>query len=119
MAGRYDEIARSGLGESVLAAVADLKQRLGDRFGERLEAFLLFGSHARGEAGSGSDVDLAILVRGLDPGEKNAALDLVAEVELDHLEPLSTLFMSTQAFDELKRRERRLALDIESEGIAL
>lgn len=38
---------------------------------------MLFGSHARGEVGSGSDVDLAILVRGLDPGEKNAALHLV------------------------------------------
>ena len=44
---------------------------------------LLFGSHARGQATARSDVDLAVLARGVDRLELAAALSLAVDREVD------------------------------------
>jgi hypothetical protein len=80
---------------------------------------ILFGSRARGDFTEESDLDLAIIVPGLTRELKNEILDKVADIELKYLTPLSTLVISEEDFDTLKKRERRIALDIEREGIPL
>jgi hypothetical protein len=50
---------------------------------------------------------------------KGQILDEVAELELEHHMPLSVLVLSEEQFNHLKKRERRIALDIEREGIPL
>lgn len=80
---------------------------------------VLFGSRARGDYGDKSDVDVAILVRGLTRKLKMQILEEVAEFELEYLLPISALVLSEDEFNHLKIRERRIALDIEREGIAL
>lgn len=80
---------------------------------------ILFGSRARGDFEPKSDIDLAIIVPGLNRKMKNEMLERVAEIELRYLTPLSILVISKEDFESLKKRERRIALDIESEGIPL
>jgi predicted nucleotidyltransferase len=80
---------------------------------------VLFGSRARGDYSEESDVDVAILVRGLTREMKRRILDKVAEIELEYLLPISALVFSQDEFDHLKQKERRIALDIEREGIPL
>lgn len=97
----------------------ELKRNLTELLGERLKKLVLYGSRARGDYDEDSDIDIAIIVRGLTRELKNQILDMVADIEMEHLTPLSTLVLSEEDFELLKKRERRIALDIEREGIPL
>ena len=100
------------------AALKELKDTLKNYLGDRIK-LILYGSRARGDYDNESDTDIGIIVRGLTREEKNQILDMVADIELKYLTPLSTLVLSEDAFESLKKRERRIALDIEKEGIPL
>lgn len=97
----------------------ELKESLSEFLGDRLLGMILFGSVARGDDTEESDIDVAIIIRGLTREIKHQVLDRVAEFELKHLMPVSTLILSENEFNRLKSRERRIALDIEREGIPL
>jgi hypothetical protein len=97
----------------------ELRAALEPFLGDRLERMVLFGSMARGDYRDDSDIDVAIVVRRLTRELKHEILDRVAEVELKHFMPVSVLVFSEEDFDRLKRRERRIALDIEREGVPL
>mgnify|MGYP001066165370 CR=1 FL=1 len=97
----------------------ELKKSLESFLGDRLLRMVLFGSMARGDYNDKSDVDVAIIIRGLTRELKHQILDKVAEVELNHLTPISTLILSEDEFSRLKKRERRIALDIDREGVLL
>lgn len=105
-------------GEEKLA-LKELKSVLSTLLDERLLRFVLYGSRARGDYDAESDIDVAIIVKGLTRELKNQILDKVAEIEIEYLTPLSTLVLSEEDFEILKKRERRIALDIEKEGIPL
>ena len=49
--------------ERIRPALAALRRRLGVLYGERLDRLLLYGSHARGEATTASDVDVMVVLR--------------------------------------------------------
>ena len=97
----------------------DLKRNVEIVLGSREAEFVLYGSRARGDSGRDSDIDVAIIVPDLSPGLKDRILQAVAEVELDHLRPVSVLVFAKREFDRLFERERRIALDIRREGIVL
>lgn len=63
-----------------------LRLRLGVLYGDRLDRLVLYGSHARGDARPGSDVDLAVVLRGpVDAADEvDRTADLVADLVLDH-----------------------------------
>ena len=96
----------------------ELKESLKAIFGDRIKLFL-YGSRARGDYDHESDIDIAVIVRGLTREIKNQILTRVADIELKYLTPLSTLVLSEDDFEFLKERERRIALDIEKDGIPL
>ena len=97
----------------------DLKKSLTGKLGDNLVSFVLYGSKARGDYEAHSDIDVAIIVRGLTRKTKNEILDMVAELEMKYLTPLSTLVLSETDFENLKARERRIAFDIEKDGLQL
>ncbi|MEK6692215.1 MAG: nucleotidyltransferase domain-containing protein [Nitrospirota bacterium] len=101
------------------AALKELKVSLKELLGDRLVKFMLYGSRARGDYEAESDIDVAIIVKGLTRELKNHILDIVAKIEIEYLTALSTMVISEEDFDLLKKRERRVALDIEREGISL
>ncbi len=98
-------------------AISEIRRGVADLVGDRLKAFYVFGSKARGDYDPESDVDLAIIVEGLDGETKRRIIDRVAESEMKHLVVVSSLVISWKDFADLKTRERRIALDIEREGI--
>ncbi|MDO8955476.1 MAG: nucleotidyltransferase domain-containing protein [Deltaproteobacteria bacterium] len=99
-------------------ALKELKDSLKDFLGDRIK-LILYGSRARGNYDHESDIDIAVIVKDLTRELKNQILDRVADVELKYLTPLSTLVLSEDDFASLKNRERRIAMDIETEGIPL
>ena len=99
--------------------LGELKKNLENLLDPLAFKMVLFGSRARGDYGEESDVDVAILVRGLTREMKRRILDKIAEIELEYLLPISVLIFSQDEFDHLKKRERRIALDIERDGIPL
>ena len=105
--------------EQVSATLGALKDRITRLLGRSLEKLLLFGSRARGDADPDSDVDVAIIVRGLDTETKERIFSAITDIELDLLVPVSALVLSDREFRSLVARERRIALDIQREGIPL
>lgn len=101
------------------AGLAEIKLRLQSMAGERLRGIRLFGSKARGDFDPESDLDIAILIEGLDRETKRRIINIVADVELSFLVVVSLLVLSWEDFQSLRARERRIALDIEHEGIPL
>ena len=97
----------------------ELKRSLKSFLGDQLVRIVLFGSMARGDYHNASDIDVAIIVHGLTRRLKGRILDEVAEIELEYHTPLSVLVFSDEEFNHLKKRERRIALDIDREGISL
>ena len=97
----------------------ELKHGMEGQLGDRLVKMVVFGSRARGDFGVESDTDIAIIVRGLSRELKYQILDTVAEIEMEFVIPLSVVVFSESEFERLKKRERRIALDIEKEGIPL
>jgi predicted nucleotidyltransferase len=97
-------------------ALEKLKSSLTGFLGNRLIKFVIYGSKARGDYDDESDIDIAIVAEGLTKKLKNQILDKVAEIEFEFLTPLSIFVLSEEEFKYLKRRERRIALDIEMEG---
>jgi|YNPNPStandDraft_1061719.scaffolds.fasta_scaffold62937_2 predicted nucleotidyltransferase len=102
-----------------LPILRELKNNLEHLLGDRLVNIVLFGSRARGDFSDESDIDVAIIVRELTKKLKDKILDEVAQVELEYDMPISAFVLSEEEFNQLKRRERRIALDIEREGIPL
>ena len=98
------------------AVLRELKESLKSLLGESLIRLVLFGSMARGDYDNESDIDVAIIVRGLTRNIKNHILENIADIEFKRLIPISTLVVSEDEYENLKRRERRIALDIEREG---
>jgi len=110
---------RGATDADITAALEALKERLNEELGRSLEKLVLFGSRARGDHDADSDVDVAVVIRGMDSALKSRIMDLIADVELEYLVPLSTLVLSAEDYEKLTARERRIALDIEREGIPL
>ena len=100
-------------------ALKELKDELRTLLGDSLVSLVVFGSRAKGDYDSDSDIDIAIIVEDLSRELKNVILNKVSHIELKYLVPMSTIVFSKKEFDRLKRRERRIAVDIEREGVPL
>jgi predicted nucleotidyltransferase len=103
--------------QEVLKIVAELRKQLEALYGQRLVSMVLFGSHARGDAETGSDIDVLVVLRGeVNPGEEIGRTGgIVAELSLENDAVISCIFM-----DEYRYHHRNgpLLRNIRKEGIA-
>ena len=98
--------------------LAELRRQFEVLYGERLVKMVLYGSQARGDAESGSDIDVLVVLQGsVNPGEEIAATgEIVAELSLRFNEVVSCVFMEEERF---VRRNGPLLRNIRKEGIAV
>ena len=105
------------LPERLSRALGDYAGRLRGRLGTRVRGLRLFGSWSRGEANPSSDVDVWVLVDALDPATRNDPFEAAGETLLEHGVDLTPTVMDLSEWESLIGRERRIALDIEREGL--
>ena len=87
--------------------------------GTELREARLFGSRARGEGTPDSDLDLALVVTPAGRERRRRVHDLAFDTMLRHGVLLSPLVIEEGVLATLRARERRLALDLDREGIRL
>lgn len=107
------------LGRKEKDAILLFQKRLRGIFGPRLKQIKLYGSSVRGDRWEESDVDLLVLVGDLTWEEKRRVWDEATQVNIAHDTLLSPLVLTPEEFQELRDRERRIALDIDREGVLL
>ncbi len=102
----------------VQAIMDTLRSRFEMMYGPRLERMILYGSHARGDAESGSDIDVLVVLKGpVNSGEEISRTgDIITEISLDHGEVISCVFMDAGQF---MHRNRPLLRNARREGITI
>jgi predicted nucleotidyltransferase len=80
--------------------IRELDIGLRELYGERHRGLVLYGSHARGEADEGSDVDLLLLLEGrVQVGKEiRRSSDLVASLSLESSRVLSLIPVSVEDY---------------------
>ena len=98
--------------------LADLRTQLESVYGQRLVAMILFGSQARGDAEPGSDIDVAVVLKGkLEPGKEISRTGkIVTALSLKYDAVLSCIFVSAERFS---KEETPLLLNVRNEGVSL
>jgi predicted nucleotidyltransferase len=107
------------LGAAERAAVADFVDWVRRRFAGRVSELTLFGSRARRDHRPDSDVDILIVVDDLTSAERREIARQSGDAVTDWSVSLSPFAMSSAYIAELRARERRVAREIDRDGIAL
>lgn len=97
---------------------SELQEHLGNLYGDRLERLVLFGSRARGEEVSGSDIDVLVVLRGEVSAceEIDRTIGIAAEISLEHDVVVSCVFVSE---DRFTHEQSPLMLNVRREGVAI
>lgn len=97
--------------------LSELKEGLTDLYGERLHRVLLFGSHARGEAGTDSDIDILVVLDEVPHyfAETEHTSELVAALSLAYDRSISCVFLSQ---DDWHQGEGPFLLTVRDDAIA-
>ncbi len=97
--------------------LATFRRQLAGRFGSDLLDVRLFGSHARGEAHEDSDVDVFVLVRTVGWNDRREILDMAGDLFAEHGLLVSPPVFDLARYQEWRRQERPLVMDIERDGV--
>jgi predicted nucleotidyltransferase len=106
------------MNEKVVIILKELRKRLESLYGERMVRMVLYGSHARGDAEPGSDIDVLVVLKGdVSPcDEISRTINDVADTSLQNNEVVSCVFVSEEEFE---RERSPLLLNVQREGIPL
>ena len=87
--------------EQVMRLGREAREGLAAIYGERLKRVYLFGSHARGDAREGSDIDVAVVLGGpVDRWEeRDRTNDLLSELSLREDCLMSAVFVSDEELE--------------------
>ena len=94
----------------------ELQSSLQDMYGDRLDQVVLFGSQARGDAETGSDVDVMVVLRGaVDPAtEIRRTGRITAALSLNYNKVVSSNFVSA---DRYLIEQSPLLINVRGEGV--
>ena len=95
------------------------KEALGKICGPTGWALYLFGSRARSEGDEDSDLDVLVLLDNYEEEKKKKIWDAAYQTFGSSDILISPMVLSRSYYEDLKRRERLIAMTIEKEGIAL
>jgi predicted nucleotidyltransferase len=106
------------MSEKLKAILAELRSHFEEIYGDRLVKMVLFGSQARGDADTDSDIDVLVVLKGqVNPGEEiKRTSHISASLSLQYDEVISRLFMDEHQFIH---RNSPLLRNIRKEGIVL
>ena len=96
--------------------VKKVKEYLEDRYGSENIEVILYGSHARGDAGEESDIDLLVVVaEGLNPKlVRDALSELLLDILLETGELVSVIVLTREFFES---RRYPFILNVKREGL--
>ena len=106
------------MSEQLRSLLKELRSRFETLYGPRLVCLVLFGSHARGDAEPGSDIDVLVVLDGpVRPGEEiRRSINDVAELSLENNVVFSCVFVSHDRFEsELSP----LLINVRREGVPI
>jgi len=94
----------------------ELRQKLEMIYKERLVSIVLFGSQARGDAVSGSDIDILVVLKGtVNPGQEIAKVgETTSMLSLKHDVVISCAFVSS---DRYVAERSPFLLNVRREGV--
>lgn len=97
--------------------LTELKDGLRSLYGEQLQGVFLYGSHARREAESGSDVDVLVVLDHLPHycAETERTSELVSTLSLRHDVSISQVFL---AVEEWRQQESPFLVSVSQDAIA-
>jgi len=106
------------MSRKIKPALEELERSLEALYGPRLAQIVLYGSHARGDAEAGSDIDVLIVLEApVDPDEEiQRSSQIVSELSLAHSVVIACVFMDEETF---LHRQGPLLRNIRREGVPL
>lgn len=98
--------------------LAELRQQLENRYQDRLERIILYGSQARGDAEPGSDIDVMVVLKGniINREERKKNSDFLFDLSYEYDIVVSCFFVSS---DRFLYEQSPLLMNVRREGIFL
>ncbi len=100
-------------------ALRDFLKRVKEKFGDRIEKVILFGSYARGDAGEESDIDLLVITGGerfeMQKNLSGVAIDILLETGVY----ISAKAVSIEEYSLMKKIKTGFYQNIAREGITV
>lgn len=101
------------------AAIQKLLERLRVQYGEYIHSTILFGSVARGDFRSDSDIDMLIIADKIDSDFKWKVLEIGSDVSLEFDVIFNLRIYPRARWEHLGVQRKPLWRNVEREGIAL
>jgi len=98
-------------------AVEEFVRRALDKYGDRIESIILFGSVARGEAGEESDIDILVVTKKEDFRLRRMLIEIAFDILLDTGENISVKALSKDEFE--RHKNFSFLKSVISEGIKI
>ena len=103
----------------VQAAIAAYVQQVVTNYADEVVSIILYGSQARGEADTESDIDLFIVVRHDTPSLRQDLADLAWQVQFEHDVVISDIIRSLDEFTRMQAMQFPYYQSLTREGILL